>query len=27
LDGLKRRVSATVGPLAAFDPTKGRVRL
>jgi aminomethyltransferase len=22
LDGLKRRVSATVGPLAAFDPTK-----
>lgn len=26
LDGLKRRVMATVGPLAAFDPTKSRVR-
>ncbi|MGI8933076.1 MAG: aminomethyltransferase family protein, partial [Phormidesmis sp.] len=26
LDGFKRRVSATVGPLAAFDPTKSRVR-
>lgn len=26
LDGLKRRVVATVGPLAAFDPTKSRVR-
>ncbi|MBE9076189.1 DUF1989 domain-containing protein [Romeria aff. gracilis LEGE 07310] len=26
LDGLKRRVSATVGHLAAFDPTKSRVR-
>ncbi|HSM83351.1 MAG TPA: DUF1989 domain-containing protein [Nodosilinea sp.] len=26
LDGLKRRVKATVGPLAAFDPTKSRVR-
>ncbi|MGB7084290.1 MAG: aminomethyltransferase family protein, partial [Phormidesmis sp.] len=26
LDGLKRRVSAIVGPLAAFDPTKRRVR-
>ena len=27
LDGLKRRVVATVGPLAAFDPTKSRVRV
>ncbi len=27
LDGLKRRVRATVGPLAAFDPTKSRVRV
>ncbi|PZV02919.1 MAG: glycine cleavage protein T [Leptolyngbya sp.] len=27
LDGFKRRVSATVGPLAAFDPTKSRVRV
>jgi aminomethyltransferase len=27
LDGLKRRVCATVGPLAAFDPTKSRVRV
>ncbi|MEM1241303.1 MAG: DUF1989 domain-containing protein [Cyanobacteria bacterium P01_H01_bin.26] len=27
LDGLKRRVAATVGALAAFDPTKSRVRL
>ncbi|MBD1915609.1 MULTISPECIES: DUF1989 domain-containing protein [Cyanophyceae] len=27
LDGLKRRVKATVGPLAAFDPTKSRVRV
>ncbi|MBE9110249.1 DUF1989 domain-containing protein [Nodosilinea sp. LEGE 07298] len=27
LDGLKRRVTATVGPLAAFDPTKSRVRV
>ncbi|MEO0755594.1 MAG: DUF1989 domain-containing protein [Cyanobacteria bacterium J06648_16] len=26
VDGMKRRVSATVGPLAAFDPTKSRVR-
>ncbi|MEO0409121.1 MAG: DUF1989 domain-containing protein, partial [Cyanobacteria bacterium P01_A01_bin.135] len=26
LDGLKRRVRATVGPLAAFDPSKSRVR-
>ena len=26
VDGMKRRVSATVGPLAAFDPTKNRVR-
>ncbi len=26
LDGLKRRVRATVGSLAAFDPTKSRVR-
>ncbi|HSM80891.1 MAG TPA: glycine cleavage T C-terminal barrel domain-containing protein, partial [Nodosilinea sp.] len=26
LDGFKRRVKATVGPLAAFDPTKSRVR-
>ncbi|MGB3200448.1 MAG: glycine cleavage T C-terminal barrel domain-containing protein [Nodosilinea sp.] len=26
LDGLKRRVAATVGPLAAFDSTKSRVR-
>ncbi|WP_052050224.1 DUF1989 domain-containing protein [Leptolyngbya sp. KIOST-1] len=26
LDGLKRRVLATVGPLATFDPTKNRVR-
>ncbi|MEM6256061.1 MAG: DUF1989 domain-containing protein [Cyanobacteria bacterium P01_D01_bin.156] len=27
LDGIKRRVAATVGPLAAFDPTKSRVRV
>jgi aminomethyltransferase len=27
LDGLKRRVRATVGSLAAFDPTKSRVRI
>jgi aminomethyltransferase len=27
LDGLTRRVRATVGPLAAFDPTKSRVRV
>ncbi len=27
LDGLKRRVRATVGSLAAFDPTKSRVRV
>ena len=27
LDGFKRRVRATVGPLAAFDPTKSRVRV
>ncbi|MBX2863457.1 MAG: DUF1989 domain-containing protein [Leptolyngbyaceae cyanobacterium MAG.088] len=27
LDGIKRRVTATVGPLAAFDPTKSRVRV
>ncbi|MEO1181480.1 MAG: glycine cleavage T C-terminal barrel domain-containing protein, partial [Cyanobacteria bacterium J06636_28] len=27
LDGIKRRVVATVGPLAAFDPTKRRVRV
>ncbi|PSR18332.1 hypothetical protein C8255_08050, partial [filamentous cyanobacterium CCP3] len=27
LDGIKRRVRATVGPLAAFDPTKNRVRI
>ncbi|PSN16830.1 glycine cleavage protein T [filamentous cyanobacterium CCT1] len=27
LDGLKRRVQARVGPLAAFDPTKSRVRV
>ncbi|MGB3612652.1 MAG: DUF1989 domain-containing protein [Elainellaceae cyanobacterium] len=27
LDGLKQRVSATVGPLAAFDPSKSRVRV
>ena len=27
LDGFKRRVSATVGSLAAFDPTKSRVRV
>ncbi len=27
LDGLKRRVVATVGPLAAFDPSKSRVRV
>ena len=26
LDSFKRRVKATVGPLAAFDPTKSRVR-
>ncbi|NJN20279.1 MAG: DUF1989 domain-containing protein [Leptolyngbya sp. RL_3_1] len=26
LDGLKRRVTATIGPLAAFDPSKSRVR-
>lgn len=26
LDGFKRRVTATVGPLAAFDPTKSRAR-
>ncbi|MEM9486383.1 MAG: DUF1989 domain-containing protein [Cyanobacteria bacterium P01_F01_bin.116] len=26
LDGIKRRVTATVGSLAAFDPTKTRVR-
>ncbi|MEO0540899.1 MAG: DUF1989 domain-containing protein [Cyanobacteria bacterium P01_A01_bin.105] len=26
VDGMKRRVRATVGPLAAFDPTKSRVR-
>jgi len=26
LDGIKRRVPATVGTLAAFDPTKSRVR-
>ena len=27
LDGLKRRVKATIGPLAAFDPTKSRARV
>lgn len=27
LDGLKRRVKATVGTLAAFDPTKSRARV
>ncbi|MEM9806145.1 MAG: DUF1989 domain-containing protein [Cyanobacteria bacterium P01_D01_bin.56] len=27
LDGIKRRVVATIGPLAAFDPAKSRVRL
>ncbi|MEO1404132.1 MAG: glycine cleavage T C-terminal barrel domain-containing protein, partial [Cyanobacteria bacterium J06635_1] len=27
LDTHKRRICATVGPLAAFDPTKSRVRL
>ncbi|MGB5916908.1 MAG: DUF1989 domain-containing protein [Phormidesmis sp.] len=27
LDGIKRRVNATVGPLAAFDPTKSRARV
>ncbi|MEL6776932.1 MAG: DUF1989 domain-containing protein [Cyanobacteria bacterium J06597_16] len=27
LDGVKRRAIATVGPLAAFDPTKRRARL
>ncbi len=27
LDGFKRRVKATVGPLAAFDPTKSRARV
>ena len=27
LDGIKRRVAATIGPLAAFDPTKSRVRV
>ena len=27
LDSIKRRVTATVGSLAAFDPTKSRVRL
>lgn len=26
MDGMKRRVRAVVGPLAAFDPTKSRVR-
>ncbi|MBD2102563.1 DUF1989 domain-containing protein [Leptolyngbya sp. FACHB-261] len=26
VDGMKRRVKATVGPLAAYDPTKSRVR-
>jgi aminomethyltransferase len=26
MDGLKRRVRATVGPLSAYDPTKSRVR-
>ncbi len=26
LDGLKRRATATVGPLAAYDPTKSRAR-
>ena len=26
LDGIKRRIEATVGPLAAFDPTKSRAR-
>ena len=27
LDSIKRRVSATVGPLAAFDPKKSRARV
>ena len=27
LDGIKRRFVATVGPLAAFDPSKSRVRI
>lgn len=27
LDSIKRRVTATVGPLAAFDPSKSRVRV
>lgn len=26
MDGIKRRIRATVGPLAAYDPTKSRVR-
>jgi aminomethyltransferase len=26
LDGIKRRLKATVGPLAAYDPSKSRVR-
>jgi len=26
IDGMKRRVKATVGPLSAYDPTKSRVR-
>ena len=26
LDGIKRRVKATIGPLAAFDPSKSRAR-
>lgn len=26
LDGIKRRISATVSPLAAYDPTKSRVK-
>lgn len=26
MDGMKRRVRATVGPLAAYDPTKSRVK-
>ena len=27
MDGMKRRIAATVGPLAAFDPKKSRVRV
>ena len=26
IDGMKRRVKATVGPLSAYDPTKSRVK-